>query len=345
MSQFSPQRTAAGKHARNSTEIDRLLHAMQAQLSGGISPVSLLLAGCDWAINLAASPGKWAALAERGWNNSLRLLSWAASAHSSPCIEPLPQDQRFRAPGWQSWPFNLYYQSFLLQQQWWHDATTRIGGMSPHHEHLVNFSARQWLDMVSPVNFLATNPELQSVTLREGGVNLLRGTLSYSADTLREAAGKADVDGAIAPGQGLAATPGKVVYRNHLIELIQYSPCRRTAFAEPILIVPAWIMKYYILDLSPHNSLVAYLVGRGHTVFMISWHNPGAADRDLGMDDYLELGLLAALDEVQRRVPATGIHAVGYWRSVRHGWGGRGARPWPASACWRPRPISANRAN
>ncbi len=172
---------------------------------------------------------------------------------------------------------------------------------------------RQLLDTCSPVNFIATNPEVLSATLREGGQNLVRGTLNFWADWERESSGKPPIGAEnFRPGREVAATKGKVVYRNRLIELIQYSPSTSDVHAEPVLIVPAWIMKYYILDLSLGNSLAKYLVDHSYTVFMISWHNPTSEDRDLGMDDYVRLGVLDALAAVRAIVPEAKINAVGY---------------------------------
>jgi polyhydroxyalkanoate synthase len=299
------------------TSADRLLHATMGRFTSAVSPASLGLAYADWALHLATSPGKWQQLAEKGLRKGVRLAVHAAESSGDPdcplCIEPLPQDDRFRGEAWQRWPFKPIYQGFLLNQQWWHSATTGIGGVSAHHEQVVSFVARQLLDAMSPVNFVATNPEVLEATLREGGRNLVRGAMNFIADWERMAGGKPPPGAeAFRPGEGVALTKGQVVWRNRLIELIQYAPTTDRTWSEPILIVPAWIMKYYILDLSPGNSLVSYLVERGHTVFVISWHNPTAEDRDLGMDDYLRLGVLDALKAIEAIVPGRKVDALGY---------------------------------
>jgi polyhydroxyalkanoate synthase len=298
------------------TDIDRALHAALAHVTRGLSPGSLLSAFGDWAVHLAASPGKQLALAVKARRKALRLLANALRTDPqapATCIEPLPQDRRFTAPEWQRWPFNLVYQAFLLQQQWWHNATTGVEGVTRHHEQLVTFFARQWLDMFSPSNFLLTNPEAQAETLRTGGANLVRGFANRIHDALRLAdKGALLPDHPLKPGADVALTPGKVVWRNHLIELIEYAPQTATVHAHPVLIVPSWIMKYYILDLTPQDSLVRFLVERGHPVYMVSWKNPGAEDRELGMDDYLDDGVMAAIAAVSQRWPRHGIQGVGY---------------------------------
>jgi len=299
------------------TGFDRLLHAAMGRISGSVSPASLLLAYADWAMHLVQAPGKWQRLAEKSLRKAARLAMYAACVHSGtktdPCIQPLPQDRRFSGPGWQRWPFNLIHQSFLLHQQWWHNATTGIGGVSPHHEQVVSFVTRQLLDVMAPTNFIATNPEVLDATVREGGMNLVRGWNNLIEDIERRQADRpAAGTENFQPGVQVAVTPGQVVHRNRLMELIQYAPATDEVHAEPILIVPAWIMKYYILDLSPHNSLVRYLVEQGHTVFMISWHNPGPEDGDLGMEDYLHLGVQEALAAVRTIVPGRHVNALGY---------------------------------
>ena len=299
------------------TSADRLIRASLGRATLGVSPASLALAYADWALHFAVVPGKWQKLAEKAVRKTVRLGSYAARAHAQPgpepCIEPLPQDHRFRGAAWQRWPFNVIQQAFLLNQQWWHNVACGVSGVSPHHEEVVAFVTRQLLDIFSPVNFVATNPDALAATIRNGGMNLARGAMNAIEDWERAAGGKPPIGAErFRPGHEVAVTRGEVVYRNRLIELIQYSPATAQVHAEPILIVPAWIMKYYILDLSPQNSLVRYLVERGHTVFMVSWHNPGVDDRDLGMEDYLRLGLLDALKAVETIVPGRKVNAVGY---------------------------------
>ena len=297
---------------------DRSLHAAIARFTFGLSPAALAKAYFDWATHLAVSPGKRMQLVEKAGRKSIRFANYAF--HSALqggvapcCIEPLPQDRRFDGADWQKLPFNFMYQGFLLQQQWWHNATTGIRGVTKHHEAMVEFVARQILDMVSPSNFLATNPEVLRQTVSKGGMNLVSGLRNMAEDWERAVSGKKPVGTEnFVVGRDMAATPGKVVFRNRLIELIQYAPATGKVRPEPVLIVPAWIMKYYILDLSPQNSLVKYLTEQGYTVFMISWKNPSPEDRDLGLDDYRTLGVMAALDAIGAIVPDQKVHAAGY---------------------------------
>jgi len=298
--------------------VDRSLHATIARFTFGLSPAALAKAYFDWATHLAVSPGKQLQLVDKATRKTVRFANHAFHAalesdKASSCIEPLPQDRRFIGAEWQNPPYNFMYQAFLLQQQWWHNATTGIRGVTKHHEAMVEFVSRQILDMVSPSNFLATNPEVFRQTVSKGGMNLVSGLRNMTEDWERAVSGKKPIGTEnYAVGRDVAATPGKVVYRNRLIELIQYAPATGKVRPEPVLIIPAWIMKYYILDLSPHNSLVKYLTEQGFTVFMISWKNPSPDDRDLGIDDYRTLGVMAALGAVRAIVPNQKVHAVGY---------------------------------
>ncbi len=297
--------------------IDRAAGALSAQMTGGLSPAALWLAWSDWALHLALAPGKRAELAAKGWRKAGRLaahaLHCARDGSADCCIEPLAGDRRFTDPAWRKQPFSLMSQSFLLTQQWWHNATREVPGVSPHHENVVSFAAKQMLDVFSPSNSPFTNPEVMARAADTNGQNFVDGYRRFLDDMQRQLSGEPPAGAeAFRPGQEVAVTPGKVVYRNHLIELIQYAPATGTVHAEPVLIVPAWIMKYYILDLSPENSLIRHLVGQGHTVFCISWRNVTAADRDLSLDDYRREGVMAALDAIGAIVPEARVHAAGY---------------------------------
>ena len=297
---------------------DRSLHAAIARVTMGLSPAAMMHAYLDWATHLAGSPGKRMQLIDKAMRKATRfgmhVMNCAMPGDGvEPCIEPLPQDRRFTGPEWQSWPYNFIYQAFLLNQQWWHNATTGVRGVSKQHEMMVEFMSRQILDMFAPSNFPLTNPQVLHRTLEKGGANLVSGFRNMVEDWERKVSGKKPVGVEnFTVGRDVAVTPGKVVFRNRLIELIQYSPRSDKVRPEPVLIVPAWIMKYYILDLSPHNSMVKYLTEQGFTVFMISWINPSDQDRDLGMDDYRTLGVMDALDAINAIVPDRKVHAVGY---------------------------------
>jgi len=297
--------------------LDRMAHAWQARFTASISPEALRLAFSDWGMHFLNSPGKQQQLIEKAARKWTRLMLYLArharDPECAPCIQPLPHDNRFTDPAWRQPPFDGMYQNFLLIQQWLHNAMTDVRGVSKSNERIVDFTTRQLLDIWSPSNFPATNPEILKKAMEEGGQNFLRGLTNLVEDWERAVAGRPPVGTEkFVPGRDVAATPGKVVYRNELIELIQYAPSTDKVRPEPVLIVPAWIMKYYILDLSPKNSLVRHLVAQGHTVFMISWRNPGVEQRDLCFEDYRHLGIDAALDAIQAITGAERMHACGY---------------------------------
>jgi polyhydroxyalkanoate synthase len=300
-------------------QADRALHAMLARLTGGISPVALSLAYIDWASHLATSPQRQMEISQDALRSAARFFDASVhylSSNQGPwsLIKPQPQDRRFARPEWESPPFNMLAQAFLLKEQWWHNATTGVRGVAPQNEAIVEFSVRQVLDMLAPSNFAATNPEVLQKAFQSGGENFVSGWQHWCADLkyLLSAGKQPDGNRDFVVGETVATSRGKVVFRNKLIELIQYYPATDKAHPEPILIVPAWIMKYYILDLSPQNSLVKYLTGQGFTVFMISWRNPGPADRDIAFDDYRSLGIEAALATIGKIVPDRQVHALGY---------------------------------
>jgi len=305
------------------TELDMQAQAMLARLSGSLSPQSMTLAWLDWASHLAASPGKLAELSQLAMqqantlNNYARESMVAANRRQLSTEAPAPAlplpDRRFKDPLWQKFPYNVLQQAFLMNQQWWDTATRDVRGVNPHHADLVNFIARQITDTLSPANQLLTNPIATQFTIDQRGANLVRGINNFLDDLRRQREGlppPGTEDFQV--GQNVGLTKGKVVLRTPVMELIQYAPQTDKVHPEPILLIPAWIMKYYILDLSSHNSLVRYLVENGHTVFCISWKNPGEAERDLGMDDYLEMGSTAAMEAIQAIVPGQKVHATGY---------------------------------
>jgi polyhydroxyalkanoate synthase subunit PhaC len=298
--------------------LDRVIHAGIGQMTGGFSPMGLIEAWVDWTLHLAASPARVGALAARAMTESSRLVALTNNAlvdkgQCVPCEHSLPQDRRFRDESWQQLPFALYAEALIASERWWDEATRGVHGATPHHLALLNFVARQALDLVSPSNFPLTNPEILRAIRASKGLNLIRGA-AYAAEDLsrilrQERPARAE---AFEPGKTVALTPGRVVHRTRLAEIIQYEPTTKTVWPEPIVIVPAWIMKYYILDLSATNSLVKHLVDQGFTVFMISWKNPGPDDSNVGFDDYRTNGVIAAIEAATAITNSPKVHGVGY---------------------------------
>ena len=288
---------------------DGAFHAAVAPLTGGLSPISLLLAWTDWSLHLLTQPAQSTRLALQAQQMLMEGLSRARTATPAPATE----DLRFSHPGWAQWPFAPMVQAYLSAEAWWIKASA-LRGMSPHHQDMTRVFARQWLDMLSPANFALTNPEVLQRTAERFGGNFVDGA-AIAHDHWRLHQGLPPLqppEHPYLPGVDLAVTPGKVVHRNALAELIQYEAQTPQVQAEPVFIVPSWIMKYYVLDLSPHNSMVRWLVSQGHTVFIVSWRNPDEGDALLDMDDYLQLGVFDPLAAIARLLPDTPVHACGY---------------------------------
>ncbi len=308
-----PNEARAG--AGGTDDTTRRALAMVANLTGGLSPQAFAGAWFTVLGRLATSPGRQARLAREVLQKSVAMATFAGSSFKgrTPDAEGTPYANRFSGPEWSKFPFNVLAQSFLTVAGVAREAVRDVPGVDPDAEGRVEFTLREGLELVAPDNHLTTNPKLIEQTVQEHGRNLLRGAKNMAQDVTRafRHQGPPGVE-QFQVGEQVAVSPGKVILRNRLMELIQYSPQTDKVHAEPVLIVPAWIMKYYILDLSPKNSLVRYLTGLGHTVFMISWKNPEAEDRDLAMDDYLSQGVLAALDAVNAVVPKRKVHATGY---------------------------------
>ncbi len=297
--------------ASPSVRLDQRLQAAMAPLTGGLSPVSLSLALADWAWHLGLAPGRQmelAALATRLANDTLRIRD-----DDSKGAGATDDDPRFRHEAWANWPFSQMRAGFRNAETFWREAAC-MPGMTAHHTDLTQFFARQWLGMMTPANWLATNPVVLRDAIESRGMHLIKGARHWLADVSGVPEPEdLEIANRFVVGRDVAVTPGKVVYRNRLIELIRYQPQTARVHPEPVFVIPSWIMKFYILDLSPHNSLVRYLVSQGHTVYMLSWRNPDATDAQLSMDDYLSLGVLDALQAIaEQSGQEVAVHAMGY---------------------------------
>jgi len=240
------------------------------------------------------------------------LKFWGQGQDVKPIIAPEKGDKRFSAPDWQQNAlFDALKQSYLLAATTLLKSTSHIKGLDEHEQRKTMFYLRQFVDSISPSNFTFTNPQVLHETLQSGGQNLVKGMEHLLRDFEAGKLKMTDTD-AFAPGRNLALSPGQVVYRNALIELIQYAPTTEKTYEIPLLFIPPWINKYYILDMQPQGSLVKFLVDAGFTVFMISWKNPDASMEKTSFDDYLTLGPLSALDVIKEIVGTQQVNVVGY---------------------------------
>src|SRR6266581_4917971 len=247
------------------------------------------------------------------WGSAVRRL---AGEQAEPAIAPSPRDKRFNDPEWKSNQFfDFVMQAYLLSTRWANDLVREAEGLDPHTRKKAEFYVQQITNAVAPSNFVLTNPEVLRETLASNGDNLVRGMKMLAEDieaghgTLRI---RQSDPSNLAVGVNMATTPGKVIFQNDLMQLIQYQPATENVLRTPLLIVPPWINKFYILDLKPEKSFIKWCVDQGITVFVISWVNP---DKTLGsktFDDYMKEGPLAAMDAIEQATGELKVHTMGY---------------------------------
>lgn len=235
---------------------------------------------------------------------------------STPYIQESPKDRRFKDAAWQdSSVYDFIKQSYLINAQYMQRSISSIKGLDEKMSRKMNFFTRQFIDAMSPSNFVMTNPEVLRASIDSNGESLVRG-LTHLVEDLERGGGRLRIsmtdESAFTLGENIANTEGAVIYKNELIELIQYRASTDKVYSTPILITPAWINKYYILDLRPENSLVKWLTDQGFTVFIISWVNPDATLGRKSFADYLKLGPLAALDVIESVTKSSRISVIGY---------------------------------
>jgi polyhydroxyalkanoate synthase len=274
----------------------------------------------DLYARMAADPAQLAATSMNYWIDQTRLWqsSWMKmmGMESQPVAEAAKGDWRFKDDEWsKNFLFDYIKQSYLIASRHVNGAVAQVEGLSPESEKKVAFFTRQYMDALAPTNFLMTNPQVLRETLSSGGQNLVRGLNNLLAD-LEKGGGELRVtmtdEKAFQLGKNVATTPGKVVHQTDLMQLIQYQPSTSQAYRRPLVIIPPWINKYYILDLREKNSFIKWAVEQGHTVFVVSWVNPDAKLAQKGFEDYMKEGALAALDAVEKATGEREINVIGY---------------------------------
>jgi polyhydroxyalkanoate synthase len=287
---------------------------------GMTNPMAIGAAFFEMAARLMADPSRLVQAQVSLWNDYMRLWQNTTTrllgGEARPLVEPSPDDRRFRDQAWtDNALFDFIKQSYLLTARSIQGAVKEVEGLDERTARKVDFYTRQFIDALAPSNFVLTNPEVLRATIESRGENLLNG-LKNLLDDLEHGKGRLHISmtdmAAFKIGENVAATPGKVVYQNDLMQLIQYAPTTATVKRRPLLIIPPWINKFYILDLRPRNSFIRWAVGQGHTVFVISWVNPDERLAQKSFEDYMREGPLAALDAMEQATGERGANVIGY---------------------------------
>jgi len=287
---------------------------------GMADPMAIGAAFLEMTARMMADPARLADAQAALWTDYLRL--WQSTAtrflggDAAPVVAAAAEDRRFRDHAWSDNAlFDFIKQSYLLTARWLQGAVKDVEGLDEHTARKVDFFTRQFVDAMAPSNFVLTNPEVLRATIESRGENLAKG-LENLLDDLERGKGRLQISmtdpAAFHIGENVAASPGKVVYQNDLMQLIQYAPTTKTVKRRPLLIIPPWINKFYILDLRPANSFIRWAVGQGHTVFVISWVNPGEKLAAKTFEDYMREGPLAALDAMEAATGERTANVIGY---------------------------------
>ena len=299
--------------------LSEFLERRGEQQPGGLDPLNVGAAFLELTARMMTDPARLGAAQTSLWNDYLTL--WQASARrqlgqpSEPVAAPAGDDRRFRHPDWEDNPvFDYIKQSYLLTADWVQRTVAGVEGLDEKTKHKVRFYTRQFVDAMAPSNFVLTNPEVLRATLDSRGENLLKG-LDNLLDDLVRGRGRLAIRQTADDfrlGENVALSPGSIVFQNDLMQLIQYAPSTKSVYQRPLLIVPPWINKFYILDLRPENSFIRWAVARGYTVFVVSWVNPDERLADKTFADYMREGVLAALDAIADATGERHATAIGY---------------------------------
>ncbi|HEX6960110.1 MAG TPA: class I poly(R)-hydroxyalkanoic acid synthase [Ferrovibrio sp.] len=285
-----------------------------------IDPLNISKAFADMAARLMAEPDKLIEAQMKLWRDYAALWANAADRfmgkEAPPLVQPEKGDKRFKDPAWQeSAVFDYIKQSYLLTARWMQQTVGGVEGVDPKIAKKVDFYTRQFVDAMAPSNFLLTNPEVLRTTVESNGENLVKG-LQNLLDDLERGKGRLNIkmvdSKAFTVGGNIAVTPGKVIYQNDLMQLIQYEPATKEVYKRPLLIVPPWINKFYILDLKPENSFIRWMTEKGYTVFVVSWNQPDETLIDKTFESYMREGILDGLDAVKKATGEEEVTAIGY---------------------------------